>query len=117
MTLVLHGGAGVVRAGGADGRLDVVLVNNMPDSALGATETQFVRLTEAASAEVPVRLLRFTLPTLTRGEIAARHIHDRYLPLDALWETHPAALIITVVEPRSADLTGEPAEGDLADRL
>jgi len=117
MTLVLHGVDRVVRAGGADGRLDVVLVNNMPDSALGATETQFVRLIEAASAEVPVRLLRFTLPTLTRGDIAARHIHDRYLPLDALWETHPAALIITGCEPRSPDLTGEPYWGELSHLL
>jgi homoserine O-succinyltransferase/O-acetyltransferase len=117
MTLVLHGVDRVVRAGGADGRLDVVLVNNMPDSALGATETQFVRLIEAASAEVPVRLLRFTLPTLRRGEIGARHIHDRYLPLDALWETHPAAVIITGCEPRSPDLTGEPYWGELSHLL
>ncbi len=117
MTLVLHGVDRVVRASGGDGRLDVVFVNNMPDSALGATETQFVRLIEAASADVPVRLLRFTLPTLTRGEIGARHIHDRYLPLDALWETHPAAVIITGCEPRSPDLAGEPYWGELSHLL
>jgi len=64
MTLVLHGVDRVVRAAGTDGRLDVVLVKNMPDGALGATETQFVRLIEAASVDVPVRLLRFTLPTV-----------------------------------------------------
>jgi homoserine O-succinyltransferase/O-acetyltransferase len=114
MTLVLHGVHRGVHAGGSDGRLDIAFVNNMPDSALGATETQFVRLIEAASAEVPVRLLRFTLPMLTRGEIAARHIHDRYLPLDALWDTRPAAVIITGCEPRSADLSAEPYWGELS---
>jgi homoserine O-succinyltransferase len=117
MTLVLHGVHGDVRAGGADGRLDVVFVNNMPDSALGATETQFVRLIEAASTEVPVRLLRFTLPTLARGEIAARHLHDRYLPLEALWDTRPAAVIVTGCEPRSPDLSAEPYWGELSHLL
>jgi len=114
MTLVLHGVDRVVRAAGTDGRLDVVLVNNMPDGALGATETQFVRLIEAASVDVPVRLLRFTLPTVTRGEIGARHIHDRYLPLDALWGIRPAAVIITGCEPRSPDLAAEPYWAELA---
>ena len=114
MTLVLHGVDRAVRVGGTDGRLDVVLVNNMPDSAFGTTETQFVRLLEAASADVPVRLLRFTLPTLTRGEITAQHIHDRYLPFDALWDTRPAAVIVTGCEPRSDDLTQEPYWGELA---
>lgn len=117
MTLVLHGVHRDVRVGGPDGRLDIVFVNNMPDSALGATETQFVRLIEAASAEIPVRLLRFTLPTLTRGEIASRHIHDRYLPLDVLWETRPAAVIVTGCEPRSPDLSGEPYWGELSHLL
>jgi homoserine O-succinyltransferase len=114
MTLVLHGVDRVVRDGGVDGCLDIAFVNNMPDSALEATESQFVQLIGAASAEVPVRLLRFTLPTIERGESAARHIRDRYLPLDALWESKAAALIITGCEPRSADLTREPYWDQLA---
>ena len=114
MALVLHGVDRVVRDVGAEGYLDIALVNNMPDAALGATESQFVQLIAAASGDIPVRLLRFTLPTIKRGEAAARHIRDRYLPFDALWESKPAAVIVTGCEPRSDDLTNEPYWGELA---
>jgi homoserine O-succinyltransferase/O-acetyltransferase len=114
MTLVLHGVDCAVRDSDVDGCLDIAFVNNMPDSALEATESQFVQLVGAASGDLPVRILRFTLPTIERGEGAARHIRDRYLPFEALWESKAAALIITGCEPRSADLTREPYWDQLA---
>jgi homoserine O-succinyltransferase len=114
MALTLHGVDRAVRGAGGDGCLDIALVNNMPDGALAATESQFMQLIAAASTQIPVRLLRFTLPTIERGAAAKRHIHDRYLPFEALWDAKPAAVIVTGCEPRSDDLTQEPYWAELA---
>ena len=55
----------------------VGLVNNMPDSALESTETQFTRLLEAAAGSELVRLRFFTLPEVARTPAAREHIAAR----------------------------------------
>jgi homoserine O-succinyltransferase len=84
------------------------LVNNMPDSALAGTESQFRGLLAAAAGERRVRLRHFSLPEVPRGADARAAIEERYWPLDALFADPPDALIVTGTEPKTAVLSDEP---------
>ena len=87
----------------------VGLVNNMPDTALEATEVQFARLLEAASGSLSVRLRFYFLPEVPRGAAGQAHVDgDRYWPIDALWRDPPDALIVTGTEPVAPLLSDEP---------
>ena len=97
-----------VQCGGHGRYLDVALVNNMPDAALRQTEAQFAQLLDEGSRDIPVRIWRHTLPTIERHEQVSEHIRNHYFPLDALWDSAPAAVIVTGCEPLSVDLTDEP---------
>jgi homoserine O-succinyltransferase/O-acetyltransferase len=90
------------------GALRVGLVNNMPDSALEATETQFTRLLEAAAGELPVQLRFYYLPGITRGAAARERIEGTYWPIRAMDQEPPDALIVTGMEPGGGSLTEEP---------
>ena len=63
-------------AGEFDGRqdagavLNIGLVNNMPDSALQATERQFTRLLQAAAGNRRIHLHCFSLPSVYRSQSA-----------------------------------------------
>jgi homoserine O-succinyltransferase/O-acetyltransferase len=111
MVFVIEPNSGA--ANGDEGSLDVALVNNMPDAALHQTEVQFSRLLDAGAAGLPVRLWRYALPTIHRRPDAENHIRAHYLPLEALWESSPAAVIVTGCEPFSFDLTREPFWAEL----
>jgi homoserine O-succinyltransferase len=89
------------------------LVNNMPDSALESTETQFGRLLEAAAGRRRVTLRLSSLPELPRSEEARARIARVYWPLDELLAGGPDALIVTGTEPRAPRLTDEPYWGRL----
>lgn len=91
-----------------DGALVIALVNNMPDPALEATESQFGSLLEAAAAERPVRLRRTWLPEVPRGPQALEHIARGYFPLEEILAEPPDALIVTGMEPRAPALEEEP---------
>jgi homoserine O-succinyltransferase len=93
---------------GLPDRLDIGLVNNMPDSALEATERQFGALLAAAAPDRPVHLHLFSLPEIARGERAVEHMAPLYRPVDALYQTHLDALIVTGAEPVAPDLREEP---------
>ena len=87
----------------------VGLVNNMPDTALEATEAQFARLLSAASGSLPVRLQFYFLPEVPRGTAGHAHVNsDRYWSIDALWREPPDALIVTGTEPVAPLLSDEP---------
>lgn len=89
--------------------ITVGLVNNMPDSALEATEAQFTRVLSAASGTLPVRLRFYFLPEVPRGEAGLAHLNgDRYWSIDALWDDPPDALIVTGTEPVAPLLSDEP---------
>ena len=60
------------------GGLRVGLVNNMPDSALEATETQFTRLLQAAAGSLPVQLRFYYVPEIPRGAAAKERIESSY---------------------------------------
>jgi homoserine O-succinyltransferase len=87
----------------------VGLVNNMPDSALESTETQFTRLLETAAGSDPVKLRFFTLPEVARTPAAREHIATRgYWHVDELQSDPPDALIVTGMEASGRPLPEEP---------
>jgi homoserine O-succinyltransferase len=86
--------------------LTVGLINNMPDSAFEATESQFRTLLNAA-AQQPLQLRLTGLPEVARGEAAAAHFADHYWPLEEFLADPPDALIVTGTEPLAADLRAE----------
>lgn len=88
--------------------LNIGLINNMPDTALKATERQFASLLDAASPDVQVNLFLYALPTVPRGEAGRRHVGGSYLDIEGLWDTRLDGLIVTGTEPRAADLRDEP---------
>jgi homoserine O-succinyltransferase len=87
--------------------LTVGLINNMPDAAFEATESQFRTLLNAA-ATGPLELRLSGLPEVPRGEAAAAHFADSYWPLEDFLADPPDALIVTGTEPLAADLRAEP---------
>lgn len=87
--------------------LTVGLINNMPDSAFEATESQFRTLLDAAAGG-PVRLRLTGLPEVPRANSAAAHFAEKYWPFQDFLADPPDALIVTGTEPLSADLRAEP---------
>jgi homoserine O-succinyltransferase len=108
MPLLVDRGSDPRIAKAAAGCVEIGLVNNMPDTALEATERQFIALLEAASGEVRVRLRLFSLPGVPRGERGQRHIDKFYRGLHELPGSGLDALIVTGTEPRAASLRNEP---------
>jgi homoserine O-succinyltransferase len=94
--------------------LDLAFVNNMPDTALEATERQFLTLLEVAAESMQVRVRFYSLPDVPRTDWGRYHLRTRYLPVAELLNSHPDALIVTGTEPRAADLHDEPHWGMLA---
>jgi homoserine O-succinyltransferase len=87
--------------------LVVGLVNNMPDSALKATERQFMRLLQTAAGKTPVRFHCFSLPSIARSKHAAEHIEKGYHDIAELDRLHLDGLIVTGAEPIAAQLPKE----------
>jgi len=94
-------------------RLRIGLVNNMPDSALHATERQFAQLIEAASGEFDIRLTLVSLDTLPRDRETRAAISETYRDARQLRLASPDALLMTGAEPREANLSDEPFWGEL----
>jgi homoserine O-succinyltransferase len=92
----------------ASAGLVIGLINNMPDAALEATESQFSTLLAAAAGQREVRLRLSYLPEVKRGPEAQRYLHESYWPLAALQADPPDALIVTGAEPLAPLLSQEP---------
>jgi len=92
------------------GRKDLVigLVNNMPDTALEATEAQFARLLREASEALPVTLRVAYLPEVPRGPEALAFITSNYWHVEQLTAAPVDALVVTGLEPKAAKLVDEP---------
>jgi homoserine O-succinyltransferase len=94
------------------------LVNNMPDSALEATEAQFARVLSAAAGSLCVRLRLSFLPEVPRGPAGLEHVNgDRYWSIDELQQEPPDALIVTGTEPVAPLLSDEPYWDRLGDLI
>jgi homoserine O-succinyltransferase len=88
--------------------ISIGLINNMPDSALEATERQFISLLTAASDGLYIRLTRYMLPDVPRQEEARNHLSSCYTSVEDLWDRHLDGLIVTGREPLTPNLTDEP---------
>ena len=93
-------------------RLDIGLVNNMPDAALDATERQFRALLAAAASGLDVRLTMYTLPEVPLTDFGRKQVSN-YATLETLWTRRHDGLIVTGTEPRASDLKDEPFWGSL----
>ena len=72
----------------------------MPDSALKATERQFLSLLDAAADGVEVHLSLYALPGVPRSETARRHLDGFYSSIENSWDRHLDGLIVTGTEPK-----------------
>ena len=86
----------------------VGLINNMPDSAVIATERQLFQLLDAAAGSLPVRLKLYTLPNVPRGDWGRQYMGRFYSNIDDLWDRDLDGLIVTGAEPRAPSLSDEP---------
>ena len=93
--------------------LDIGLINNMPDSALEATERQFRALLDAAAGGISVRLTLYALPDVPRADVGRRHVNRFYSDIADLWDNRLDGLIVTGAEPRAPNLVDEPYWGSL----
>ena len=96
-----------------DRRIRIGLVNNMPDAALAATERQFIRLLQDASADYDVRLRLYALDSVPRSLEARREMQATYYRARCLPATRLDALIVTGAEPRAPSLPEEACWGEL----
>jgi homoserine O-succinyltransferase len=92
----------------ADAVLTIGLINNMPDSALQATERQFTRLLTAAAGNNRVQLHCFSPPSVKRSEAAKYRIDRQYTDIAELRRLRIDGLIVTGAEPNAATLAEEP---------
>jgi homoserine O-succinyltransferase len=88
--------------------LTIAVINNMPDSALRATERQFCTLLGAASEARLLKLQFFSLPGIKRSAAAGAHVARYYEEFAELQRSPPDGIIVTGTEPRAATLQEEP---------
>jgi homoserine O-succinyltransferase len=91
--------------------LQIGLVNNMADGAMGATEEQFLTLLEAAAGEMLIHVTLYALPEVGRKPFGQRRVGTFYFGIEQLWrqppEQYPDGLIVTGREPLASDLRDE----------
>jgi len=75
--------------------LHIGLLNMMPDAALSATDSQFIRLVGSCNQIAQFYVYPFSLPELQRGDEAKRHIDQHYFDAKELQDKGLDALIIT----------------------
>src|SRR5579872_284950 len=66
--------------------IEVGIVNNMPETALTATEQQFLQLLSAGAGENWVRVRFFSLPGVPRSERARRNLNRNYFDFAGVGE-------------------------------
>jgi homoserine O-succinyltransferase/O-acetyltransferase len=99
----------------ADAVISIGLINNMPDSALQATERQFRRLLKAAAGGKRINFHCFSLPSVQRSQTARWHVDRQYTDIADLGRLQLDGLIVTGAEPNAATLPEEPFWQDLTD--
>jgi homoserine O-succinyltransferase/O-acetyltransferase len=99
----------------ADSGLTIGLINNMPDSALQATERQFTQLLRTAASHARIHFHYFSLPSISRSQLAQSRIDRQYTDIAALGRLQIDGLIVTGAEPSAATLPEEPFWRELTD--
>jgi len=93
--------------GVGEAELTIALINNMPDSALKATERQFMRLVQSAAGKRPIRFHYLALPSVIRSKQAKDHIDKEYTDIAELDRLDIDGLIVTGAEPIAPALQDE----------
>jgi homoserine O-succinyltransferase len=88
--------------------LTIGLINNMPDSALEATERQFISLLELASEGFSIRVHLYSLPGVSRSGASAGRVSEFYTSAANLPGSQLDGLIVTGREPLTPNLADEP---------
>ena len=86
----------------------LALINNMPDSALEDTESQFFELLSNASGDIPVHIKLYSLPNIPRTERGQQHLKSFYSGIEDLLNGRFDGVIVTGTEPLHSDLRQEP---------
>jgi homoserine O-succinyltransferase len=97
------------------GVLTIGLVNNMPDTALRATERQFMRLLAAAAGNNRIHFHCFSLPSVNRSQSAKWRVDQQYNDIADIDRLHIDGLIVTGAEPNAATLPEEAYWRDLTE--
>jgi homoserine O-succinyltransferase len=87
--------------------LTIGLINNMPDTALQATERQFMRLLRQSAGDVRIDFHCFSLPSVKRSQPAQWRIDQQYTDMADIDRLHLDGLIVTGAEPAAATLAEE----------
>jgi homoserine O-succinyltransferase len=101
----------------AGAELTIGLINNMPDTALKATERQFLKLLQAAAGSRRIRFHCFSLPSVKRSPEATWHVESEYSDLSDLKHQKFDGLIVTGAEPIAPELDQEPYWRDLTELI
>jgi len=96
-----------------DADLTIGLINNMPDSALKATERQFMRLLRQAAGDVRIDFHCFSLASVSRSQSAKGRIEGQYTDIADLDRLPVDGLIVTGAEPHATTLDHEAYWRDL----
>ena len=111
-----HGARVVEQAPQHAARLDIGLLNMMPDRALAATERQFLQLL-GSHEERYCAVHLFAIEGVPRGGEGREHLQLYYRDCTEISDTGLDALIVTGANVTRPDLTHEPFWGSLADVL
>ena len=96
-----------------DADVTIGLINNMPDTALQATERQFIRLFRQAAGNIRIDFHCFSLPSVKRSQLAQRRIDLQYSDIADIDRLQIDGLIVTGAEPAAATLPEETFWRDL----
>jgi homoserine O-succinyltransferase len=91
--------------------VNIGLINNMPDSALIATERQLFDLLSGAAGNLNVRLHLYTMEATPRTDWGRDYVRRFYSGIPNLLNSNLDGLIVTGAEPKAARLTEEPYWG------
>jgi homoserine O-succinyltransferase len=97
------------RFGSPSGKvINIGFLNIMPDSALEATERQFLSLLNTAADDCSVRVSLFSMPEVPRTERGKDFLSQSYRDARNLSDSELDALIVTGTEPKASNLMDEP---------
>jgi homoserine O-succinyltransferase/O-acetyltransferase len=99
----------------SDQVITIGLINNMPDTALQATERQFMRLLTAAAGKKRIHFHCFSLPSVQRSQAAKWRVETHYSDIADLARLPIDGLIVTGAEPNATNLPDETFWRDLTD--
>ena len=87
-----------------DADLTIGLISNMPDTALQATERQFMRLLRQAAGNTRIDFHCFSLPSVKRSQLAQQRVDQQYSDIADIDRLQIDGLIVTGAEPAASTL-------------